>query len=119
MGVMPFLTAEKALFWALAVHEFKTNPKAPEPRWPKVERPCEYTDIMREAARLRLPQLEMKVVVKYGRLGHPPGRKDPENERAIWQHAMDKLHTRLTAKGIVQSATEMMAAGGVTPHVTP
>ncbi|MEW5730020.1 MAG: hypothetical protein AB1918_19490 [Pseudomonadota bacterium] len=106
MGVMPFFSADKAWLWAMANHEFRTNGTALKRGLTRIERDCDYKDILTAATRLGLPQLEMKVIVKYGRLGRAPGKKDPEAERAIWQRAMDRLHTRLSEKGIVQSGTD-------------
>jgi hypothetical protein len=104
--VTPFFTTEKAWFWAVAVWQFKANPKGPEPRLPRVDRPCEYTDILREAARLGLTQRAVQVMVEYGRQGRPPGRKAPEHDRRLWADAMDRLHTKLRAKRIVVPAVE-------------
>lgn len=110
IAAVPFFTAEKAWFWAISSHEARSNSMKPRVGAGTIERPCAYADVLTAAARMGLPQMEMKIIVKYGRLGRAPGKKDPDNERAIWEHAMDRLHTRLTAKGIVQTGTEWARA---------
>ena len=108
MSEVPFFTAQHAFLWAIAVHEFRTTGVTMTKHHAKYQRPCEFGDVLREASRLRLTAMEMKTIVAYARRGTPPGRKDPEGDGRVWAKAMDLLHTRLTAKGIVVPATEYM-----------
>jgi hypothetical protein len=101
-----FFAVEKAWFWAIASHDARSNSMSPWRGARQIERPCAYADVLTACARLGLPQLEMRVVVKYGRQGRPPGKSDPDGDRKVWEQAMDRLHTRLADKGIVAPATE-------------
>ncbi len=107
MNALPFLSVEKAIFWAIAVDTLKKNPRAREPHWARIERVCDYTDILREISRLRLSKRELEVVAKFGRAGRTPGKDDHAEEARMWDLVMDRLRTTLTTKGIVVNALDV------------
>ncbi len=110
MTALPFFTVEKAWFWAIAVDSLKQAPKSRVPHWAKVERPCDYTDILREVGRLGLSAKEREVLRRYGQSGRVPTSDDHPEDQRMWDAAMDRLRTALTRKGIVVRGVDLLEA---------
>ena len=104
----PFKDSEEAWFWYCRYEErsvFRSGKGARD-----VLRPCQLDDIYICVARLfidkKIGRRHIKTLVKYGNLLVPPDpRIEAEAMDALWwDDALDKLHTILAKKGVVERA---------------
>lgn len=100
----PFRTAEDAWFWYSTMQRERALGHKASGSGPG--RPCDIDDIYIAATRLRVANVltdrHISIMAIYGLQQRPPDRRvDPRGLQA-WSEAMDRLHTPLAAKGIVE-----------------
>ena len=104
--VAPFLTAEAAWFWTMAVLEARRDPGRPRPS----AGPCAVEDVLRCLDGLyrqrRLELLHARILRIWGARGIAPDRRRPGQrcDAALGAAAMERLGWALRGQGIVAGA---------------
>ena len=107
-GLDLFLSAEEAWFWGVQGMSSRLAGARVLPGMARLARPCEASDIINCAARLRrdrrLSATEVGVLFLYGRYAVPPHALGGRHRAAVraWEHAMALLGDILEQKGIIE-----------------
>lgn len=105
--VVPFFDAAEAWFWFMRASRARIDGARLSGDVSPDARPCEPDDIYRIAMGLRRARVigdaHLRVLAEYGWREAPPDPRVREQEAAVrlWDEALDRLTTPLTARGIV------------------
>lgn len=100
----PFQNVQEAWFWYCRMQGerdagFKPNGNG-------AERPCDIDDIALIVTRLRrngiITMKHISTLTKYGQLQSLPDRRVDPYGLKLWDSALDRIHTHMVAKGIVE-----------------
>lgn len=104
---IPFASAAEAWFWCAQCLAAREDGARVAAGLGLVPRPCDPEDVLMAAERLvragRLRRGHLRVLAVAGRALTPPDPRDRASETAarLWDEALDRLTTVLTARGIV------------------
>ncbi len=113
-----FPSAEEAWIWAVKGMSFRLEGGHMLAGMGEVERPCEASDVINCAARLRrsgrLTHSEISVLFLYGLHNVPPRALGRRHAKAaeIWDKALTSLANVLEQKGIIQPRREREVSHG-------
>jgi len=103
-----FSTAEEAWLWGVQGMQSRLAGAHVLPGMARRQRPCEASDVINCAARLRqdrrLSESELGVLFLYGRYAMPPHALGPRHRAAVpvWERALGELGRILEQKGIIR-----------------
>lgn len=111
---VPFATVEEAWIWGVKGMQCRLDGAQMRPGVGSVARPCEASDVVNCAERLRrrqaLSPMQISVLFLYGQYAIPPGALGRSHAKAaqVWDRALAELEPMLEQKGIIMSTAKVV-----------
>ena len=108
MAMTPFRNAEQAWFWFCRMQQERLNGLRPNGNG--AGRPCDIDDIALSFRRLcrseKITHKQETAMVIYGFAQRPPDKRVDPMGLQSWTAGLDRLHTKLAEKGIVETQVD-------------